>query len=302
MAIERSGVKGQQIEFYARFQDQAGNPVQTDTTPQVEITDSNGAIALTLTNTGTGAVLDDPGLYRFTWSIPLTATDGYHMDRWVAAIGGETVTATFMFLVKEGGSVEVDIAPTFHPDSSGPAAEFNFTKCEADGISCLMRLLKARVKNDGTSKVETPLGSGVFIDVPCPVFSDSELICFLVNGLSEFNQQPHFSNFSFCDADIIGIYADVVVQGAQLVAMSAQALIEKGREFVITDNGVTYQPPAISEILSTMYTTQLAAYRTKLKEIKMSLKPSPKGLGTFRVTAVNPNFLRLRHLRARQIL
>jgi len=125
---------------------------------------------------------------------------------------------------------------------------------------------------------------------------------FLINGLNEFNQWPHFTSFNFCDAQITGLFSDIVIQGAYLLAVAAQSLIERGREFSINDNGVTYQPPIISEILTTQYNTQLAYYKEKLKAIKTSLKPAPKGLGTFRVTAISPNFLRLRHLRERQIL
>ncbi|GAF93973.1 unnamed protein product, partial [marine sediment metagenome] len=89
---------------------------------------------------------------------------------------------------------------------------------------------------------------------------------------------------------------------AVLLALAAQALIERGREFSITDSGVTYQPPAVSDMLNTQYSAQLADYKEKLKMIKCSMKPEPRGLGTFRVTAISPNFLRLRHLRERQIL
>ena len=191
--------------------------------------------------------------------------------------------------------------PPSKPDPQpGDVFSHTFTEEEVEGINKLLRILKKRLKNDGTRKVSD--GAGGFIDEACSIFSNDELICFLINSLSEFNQIPHFSDFQFSDNQIQNIFSAIIIQGAVLLALAAQALIERGREFVITDNGVTYQPPAVSEILNTQYATQLADYKEKLKFIKINLKPSPKGLGTFRVTAISPNFLRLRHLRARQIV
>ena len=123
-----------------------------------------------------------------------------------------------------------------------------------------------------------------------------------MNSLSSFNQIPHFTRFTFADPQIYVIFADVIIQGAVLLALAAQALIERGREFTLNDNGVTYQPPQISELLNTEYTTQLANYTEKLKVIKCNLKPHPLGLGSFRCNSVAPAFMRLRHLREHQII
>jgi len=296
---DRLGIRGRSIELYVRFFDPSGNAVNADTTPSVEITDTNGVVRRILTTTGVSQEGDVVGLYRFDYAIPIGAVDGYHSDRWVALIGGETVESTFQFFVQESGSVSQALEPDFEPTGS---VLFTFTKCEAESIDHLMTILKRRVKNDGTNRTPDPNDPSRTIDAACSVFSDDELTCFLVNSLSEFNQWPHFTSFGFCDTQITGIFMDIIVHGAVLLALSAQSLIEKGREFSITDNGVTYQPPAVSEILNTQYASQLAHYKDKLKAIKTSLKPTPLGLGTFRVTAISPNFIRLRHLRARQIV
>lgn len=289
-------IRGRTVELFVRFLDAAGNPVNADDTPRVEITDSNGVVQQSLTNVGVSLV-DDPGLYSFTYEVPLTDPDGYWTDRWVAVIGNESVQSAFTFMVLAAGSVEVSELPDHQPGDEVP---FSFTKDEITGINILMGVLKKRVKNDGVRKVKDALGNEV--ETPCAIFSDTELICFLVNSLSEFNQYPHFTSFTFADVQIQGLFMDIITQGAVLLALAAQALIEKGREFSITDNGVSYQPPQVSDMLNTQYSTQLQDYKEKLKHIKTSLKPTPLGLGTFRVTAINPNFLRLRHLRARQII
>lgn len=296
---DRLGIRGRNITTYVRYFDPSGNPVNADATPSVEVIDADGVVRRPLVTTEVGQERDLEGLYRFHYSIPTSGPDGYWTDRWVALIGGESVENSFQFYVQEAGEVQQDIEPNFQPTGS---ATFTFTKCEAEAIDCLLTILKKRLKSDGTNKVPDPNNPSQYITVECPVFSDDELICFLINSLSEFNQWPHFTSFGFCDPQITGIFSDIIIQGAVLLGLAAQSLIEKGREFSITDNGVTYQPPQISEILNSQYGTQLGYYKEKLKMIKTSLKPGPKGLGTFRVTAISPNFLRLRHLRERQIV
>jgi hypothetical protein len=233
----------------------------------------------------------------FSYTIPEIAPDGYWTDVWTAEIGNESVSNSFNFQVITSGNIETSEKPTYSPGDDIP---WDFTKDESHGISVLMKILKARLKNDGVRKV--PDGIGGYMEVPCSVFTDSELICFLVNSLSSFNQMPHFTSFTFAEPMIHGMFADVMIQGAVLLALAAQALIEKGREFSITDNGVTYQPPQIAEILNSQYGTQLTDYKEKLKFIKCQFKPTILGLGTCRITSVNPAYTRLRHLRQHQII
>ena len=67
---------------------------------------------------------------------------------------------------------------------------------------------------------------------------------------------------------IYGIFAAIIIQGAVLLALAAQALIERGREFSITDNGITFQPPAVAEMLNAQFTKNpsmilpLVSYKT----------------------------------------
>lgn len=293
----RIGIPGRIVELYVRFVDAVGNPVNADSTPQVEIRDSEGTIQRVLSNIGVGLVTDNQdGLYHLSYDIPDISPDGYWQDRWIAEIGESEVENTFEFLVKSSGSISTSNEPEFSPGDDIP---WDFTKEESYGINVLLKMIKYRLKSDGTRKVRN---GSEYVDVPCSIFTDAEFISFLVNSLSSFNQFPHFTQFLFSDPQIYGLFADVILQGAVLLALAAQALIERGREFSITDNGVTYQPPAISEMLNTQYSTQLADYKDKLKAIKTSLKPEPKSLGTFRVTSISPAYLRLRHLRQRQIL
>lgn len=296
MSRNRIGIKGRTVDLYVQFVDQTNNPTNSDNTPQVEIRDSEGTIRRALSNIGVGLAKAETGLYLFSFNIPEVSPDAYWLDRWVAEIGNTEVENTFQFLVLTAGSLSQSTEPIFDPGDTVP---WNFTKEEAHGINVLLKMIKYRLKSDGIRKVRE---GDRYIDVPCSIFTDAELICFLVNSLSSFNQYPHFTTFTFADAHIYEMFADIILQGGALLALAAQTLIEKGREFSINDNGVTYQPPQVADMLNTQYTAQLADYKEKLKHIKSSLKPNPLGLGTFRVTSINPNFLRLRHLRERQII
>ena len=295
MADNRIGIRGRTIDLYVRFVDAAGNPTVADDTPEVQITDLNGTIQQNFSNLGVSLV-ENPGTYKLTYTIPLSVPDGYMTDTWRADIGGDTVESTFSFLAMASGELSIGEEPHYEPGDDVP---YNFTKEEAYGINVLLKFIKARLKNNGVSKF--PDGMGGYVERECNVFRDSELIAFLVNGLSEFNQIPHFTAFTFADQVIYTIFADVVAQGAVILALAAQALIEKGREFTITDNGVTYQPPAISEILNNQYQQQLADYKEKVKYIKANMKPSPLGLGGVRLLSTSPNYTRLRHLREKSL-
>lgn len=290
------GIKGRIVDLYVKFLDAAGNAANTDDTPTVSITDAGGTLLQDYSNVGI-SLFESPGIYKLSYNIPYTANDGYALATWTANIGADTVTSAFLFLITSSGSVAAIDEPTFVP---GDDIAFEFSQEEVHGLNLLMKILRIRLKNDGTRQV--PDGVGGYTSQACSIFSNEELTCFLVNSLSEFNQIPHFSNFTFADPNVYGIFADVILQGAVLLALAAQALIEKGREFVITDNGLTFQPPAVSELLNTQYTAQLADYKEKVKYIKCSLKPTPLGLGCARPSAVAPAYLRLRHLRSRQII
>jgi len=120
--------------------------------------------------------------------------------------------------------------------------------------------------------------------------------------LSEFNQTPHFTDFTFAEPAIYERYGYVIVEGATILAWAAQMVIEAGRELSITDNGITLQPPPLSNTLNNELSQFLTRHTEMLKHIKNNIKPRPLGFGGFRVLAVSPNYMRLRHLRQRIII
>ena len=137
----------------------------------------------------------------------------------------------------------------------------------------------------------------------CNVFSDEILACFLSASLSEFNMIPFFTSYSFSDEIIYKTFSHAIVEGAYILALSSQALVEKGRDFTISDGGISYQPPALGDFINGHYQNFMTSYRERLKFIKNSIRPNPTSFGTFtNLSSGAPAFVRLRHLRSRKII
>jgi hypothetical protein len=185
-------------------------------------------------------------------------------------------------------------------DQIGDAARVTYTADEIAGINILLAQLKARLKNN--IEVETTDAFGNVTYTECSVFTDDELTWFLRCSLSEFNQTPHFTDFTFDMEVIYDRFAYIITEGAFILGAAAQMLIEAGREFQITDNGITMNPPPLSTVLNNELSQFVSRHTDMLHKIKWSIKPTPVGFGGFRVLAVSPNFMRLRHLRQRRIV
>ncbi len=102
------------------------------------------------------------------------------------------------------------------------------------------------------------------------------LEAFIDLAVSEFNSTPDFTDFTLENSRFVDCFAEVIVEGATLYALSSKALIERGREFQITDSGLQMQPPAVSEMLNTQFSTLLAHHWDKLKHIKLHIKSFTK--------------------------
>ena len=172
----------------------------------------------------------------------------------------------------------------------------------------MLKFLKARLRNDGKKPVRDQFGAIVYdaygdiVTEECNVFSDDLLVCFLCQALSEFNMVPFFTSYTFADELIYKLFAAALTEGAYVFATASQALVEKGRDFTISDGGLSYQPPMLGEFLQSHYGTWLTSYRERLKFIKNSIRPGPKSFGTYsNLSSGAPAFTRLRHVRQRKI-
>lgn len=289
----RQVIVGQTINLEIDVRDADGNYIDADSLPQVSITDSRNSIVHSLSSTGVIRIA--AGRYRYSYTIPSTNRTGTWIDHWEVTINDVLSEADLNFTV-----LDADNAVKESEAQIGDDPITTYTQEEIIGINILLASLKARLKND--QKVETTDEYGNIEYIDCYIFTNDELVWFLNSSLQEFNEFPHFTNFLFSDEVIYNRYCYVIVEGAYILALGAQMLIEGGKEWTINDNGVQFVPPQLSNILNNQLSQFLTAHRDLVKNIKYSIKPSPIGFGSFRVLASNPAWSRLRHLRERRII
>ena len=284
-----------QVNLTVQFKDAMGNPINTDSFPTISIIQPSGLVAIAPTSAGVQQIAT--GKYQFTFTIPYNGPYGVFNYVWVGYINGYRVETTFNFVVTHTQVPSINSDGYVH---LGDDPGFNYSQCALININKLIKSLKARLNSSGKAKSEDAYGNVAYVD--CDIFSVDNLATFLATALWDFNQVPYFTFFKFDEDDFVDQFGEILVEGATLYALASIALIERGREFQLTDNGLNFNPPTVSELLQTQYSTLLSHYWEKLKYIKNSLRPGPRGLGVYSMnSAVNPAFARLRHLRARRL-
>lgn len=285
-----------QVNLTVQFRDGSGSPIDTDTYPTISIIQPSGLVALAPTSAGVARV--DVGKYSFIYTIPINGPYGVFNDVWVGYINGNRVEATFSFVVVGTQTPSINIDGYVH---LGDDPGFNYSQAATKNINKLLKSLRARLNSRGKARSSDEYGNPIYVD--CDIFSIDMLVTFLATALWDFNQVPFFTFFQFDDDYFVEQFGEILVEGATLYALASKALIERGREFTLTDNGLNFNPPTVSELMNTQYSALLTHYWEKLKFIKASLRPAPKGLGVFSMNSgINPAFARLRHLRARRLI
>jgi len=286
------------VQLDIHITDTSGNDADADVIPSIAIVQPGGMVYLPRTNVG--VVRSAVGKYYYNMTIPFNGPYGVWNDIWTVTIKGYVLTETLSFVVT-GTQV-----PT-NPSSDGFAHlgddfPFNYSQEATHNINKLIKMLKMRLNSDGKSLAKDSFGNDVYIS--CSNFSVATLTTFLAMSISDFNQVPYFTNFTFDDSDFIGQFADILVNGATIYALTSKALIEKGSEFTITDNGISFNPAAVSDMLKSQADTVLANYYDKLKYIKNSMRPYPLGLGSFSIMSSDrsPVVKALRHRREGRIV
>jgi hypothetical protein len=284
-----------QVSLTIQFKDAFGNPVNTDSYPTVSIIQPSGLVLLAPTSVGVGQL--DTGLYNYIFTVPYAGPYGVYCDDWVGFVGGFRVESLFNFVVDHTELPAINTDGYVH---LGDDVGFQYSQHAIKNINKLIKSLRARLNSSGKAKASDSFGNTIYVD--CDIFSVDMLTTFIATALWDFNQVPYFTFFSLEDGAFVEQFGEVLVEGATLYALASKSLIERGREFTITDNGLNFNPATVSELMMSQYSALATAYWTKLKFIKDSLRPHVRGLGVFSMqSGINPAFARLRHLRARQI-
>jgi hypothetical protein len=272
-----------------------GEPVDLDFFPQISIQEPSGTVIYPFTSTGVYRV--DTGIYGFDYSVGQTPTFGVWVDNWRGESGSNILFNSHNFVI------HVTQAPTLNTDgyvALGDEVPFNYSQNAIKNINKIMALVKARLNSSGKAIVKDEYGNQKYED--CDIYTVQQLTTFIIASLSAFNMIPTFTAYTFEDNQFFDIYIEIIVRMAVIYALSSKALIERGREFQITDNGVSFQPPGVSDMLNTQYSSEYQHWESDVKMIKASMRPAPIGLGTLRPLSAAPQFMRLRHLRARRIM
>lgn len=303
LGATREGVnQGETIRLLIQYFDQSGNFVDPSIIPTISIVDPANTIILNANST-TGVIRQDIGLFYYDYTVLTNGTLGMWQDIWSTKINAVPFNTVLNFTVNR--LVDPIVAVP------GPEIDPQLSSSAIKNVLLLMKLLRARLGSDGVRRKRDQFGryildaNGQFILEPCNVFTTDELYTFLKASLAEFNSIPHFTSFTYNDHNFVNTFQHELTEGAFILAMALQGLREKGREFQMTDDGLSYQPPQIADYLKSYLSDFMTSYRERLKFIKCQMKPNPTGFGTVYSLAgggVSPAFLRLRHLRARQII
>lgn len=274
------------IRLEVQFRDAAGIARDTDQFPQVEITNSFGSIIRTASSFGVRRLAE--GRYRLQFEIPDGYADGVWTDTWSATLDGFANIAAFDFSVISQGTITATGETVSEPEMKlGDVPKINFTQDEIYGINILMQKLRFRLRNTQRK----PDGSR------CDILSIDDMESFIWLALSEFNATPTFTSYTFADPTIYTIFSDLIVEGAYLKSLPSIIPAEVGREWVVTDDGISVTPASVSGALNNILSALYSEYRAKLKEAKRNHRPAPLGMGAGQLAVAHPTFRRLRNIR-----
>ena len=302
MANNRNkAIRGEVVDLSIQYFGPDGLPMDAEDGPTIKVINPDGDIIIATTSSG--ITKEDTGLYVYSYDVGSSTDKGLWTDIWSATVDGVLLSHEFKFLVTDESSAVAGTARL------GDEVDFDFSEAELTGLNILLKHLKARLRSDGKKPARDKYGAfiydgyGELVMEECNVFSDEILACFLCASLSEFNMIPFFTSFTFAEEIIHKTFSHAIVEGAYILALSSQALVEKGRDFTISDGGISYQPPALGDFINSHYQNFMTSYRERLKFIKNSIRPNPTSFGTFtNLSSGAPAFTRLRHMRSRKII
>jgi hypothetical protein len=286
------------VSLRASFYDSNGDLADPTSFPSVTIIEPSGNIVVN--NISTGVYKVSIGVYGYDYITSLAPSLGVYADVWRGTLADSTVKVLeYNFIVNYTQSPSTLNADGYY--ALGDDVGFDYSQSAIYNINKLLKSLKARLNSSGMSSGKDQFGNPIYVE--CDIFNVEQLVEFLATSLAAINSEPHFTMFEFHHSEIIKLLFYEIVQGALIYALASQALIERGSEYNIGDNGISVTVPTLSEMLNTQYSTEYNIWIEKVKRIKASMKPAVIGLGTVTGNVSrSPQFARLRWLRARQII
>jgi len=109
----------------------------------------------------------------------------------------------------------------------------------------LIELVNFRIAGSGLVQVHGDNGDVTYAKKS--VYDRADVVNALMLSLSAFNAIPYFTNITF--EDNVSSISDLLVTYACYLLLQRQALIEKGREFIVQNGGISFTPPAMGDFL-----------------------------------------------------
>lgn len=136
-------------------------------------------------------------------------------------------------------------------------------------------------------------------DSACQLFEDAQLFAYLDMALEDINSHPMktYYDMNSCPRD----WFYLIVLGAYIFSLNTQSITEKARNFVVSDQGISYTPPDVPGHLVSIAQQMETKYQLMKEKIKANEKPSLLGIGSTRTLIPSPAYAKLRHLRERRV-
>ena len=134
-------------------------------------------------------------------------------------------------------------------------------------INLLLKRLRTRL-GDLPKKVVTRDADGKEVEIDNNIFTTDQLVAFLEASLCDFNCVPPFTMFTFDNYEVCDLISSLLTQHAVYVALTSQALIERGREYSISCNGNTFSSPQLSELICHIGDKEYDRWYVKVKDVK----------------------------------
>lgn len=114
-------------------------------------------------------------------------------------------------------------------------------------LDTLIELVEFRTAAISKTLVIDEHGNNVYQEKS--IFERKDVETTIKMALTAFNAIPPFTYIKLEDEENIIQLSDSLVTYATHLLLQRQALLEKGREFVVQDNGVGWTPPVLSQFL-----------------------------------------------------
>lgn len=126
-------------------------------------------------------------------------------------------------------------------------------------------LVRARLGDNEENNVHhTHDNNGNVIHVKTNIYQDGQILQYLELSLRRFNLLFD-KDFELNDPQL-GKFTDLIVQGAVINALASKALLERGREFTMKEDGqFSFTPPVVSELLFQQWINEQNDYNEKVK-------------------------------------